>query len=105
MLADLNTRHALDHNTRENRSMTLQDLKDQIETTLGTTEKSFKLRELRILAVLFLLLLAPQGARPQSILKLRFGDLDLFLIRDPTFVTPAVVFFLFVVTRGGNIAW
>ncbi|KAI0429643.1 hypothetical protein F5Y09DRAFT_342422 [Xylaria sp. FL1042] len=28
MLADLNTRHALDHNTRENRSMTLQDLKD-----------------------------------------------------------------------------
>ncbi|KAK5637510.1 hypothetical protein RRF57_013225 [Xylaria bambusicola] len=83
-IANLQNDHALDHNTRENRSMTLQDLKDQIEATLKTTEKSFKLGELRILAVLFLLLLAPQGARPHSILKLRFGDLQLFLVRDPT---------------------
>ena len=63
--------------------MTLQDLKDQIQTTLSTTKKSFKLGKLRILTVLFLLLLAPQGARPTSILMLKFGNIKLALIRDP----------------------
>ena len=51
--------------------MTLEDLKLQIETTLQTTHKDFKLGEMRILAVLFLLLLAPQGSRPQSILNVK----------------------------------
>lgn len=63
--------------------MTTDDLKLQIETTLSTTKKSFKLGELRILAVLFLLLLAPAGARPASILRLRFGDIRPVLARDP----------------------
>ncbi|KAI3340357.1 C2H2 finger domain protein [Ustulina deusta] len=70
------------HKRRMNRCMTTDDLKLQIETTLGTTKKSFKLGELRILAVLFLLLLAPAGARPTSILRLRFGDLHPVLARD-----------------------
>lgn len=63
--------------------MTINDLKDQIETTLSTTKKSFDLGELRILAVLFLLLLAPAGSRPTSILRLRFGDIRVALARDP----------------------
>lgn len=63
--------------------MTIEDLREQIETTISTTKKSFKLGELRILAVLFLLLLAPAGARPTSILRLRFGDIRLALVRDP----------------------
>lgn len=63
--------------------MTLEDLKLQIKTTLRTTEKGFKLGEMRILAVLFLLLLAPQGSRPKSILEMRFGDIPVKLIRDP----------------------
>lgn len=62
--------------------MTLEDLKLQIETTLRTTRKSYKLGEQRILAILFLLLLAPGGSRPTSILKLRFGDIRLSLVRD-----------------------
>ena len=64
--------------------MSLEDLKIQIETTLRTTEKAFKLGEMRILAVLFLLLLAPQGSRPRSILMLKFEDIQVLLIRDPT---------------------
>lgn len=64
--------------------MTLDDLKLQIYTTLRTTEKGFKLGEQRVLAVLFLLLLAPQGARPRSILQLKFGDIQVLLVRDPT---------------------
>ncbi|KAK7408614.1 hypothetical protein QQX98_009216 [Neonectria punicea] len=56
--------------------MTIDDLKD-------TTKKSFELGELRILAVLFLLLLAPAGARPLAILRLRFRDIRVVLARDP----------------------
>ena len=63
--------------------MTINNLKDQIETTLSTTKKSFHLGELRILAVVFLLLLAPAGSRPMSILRLRFGDIRVVLARDP----------------------
>lgn len=63
--------------------MTIDDLKEQIETTISTTKKSFELGELRILAVLYLLLLAPAGARPTSILRLRFGDIRVSLARDP----------------------
>jgi hypothetical protein len=47
--------------------MKIEDLKKQIETTISTTKKSLKLGELRVLAFLFLLLLAPAGARPTSI--------------------------------------
>jgi hypothetical protein len=63
--------------------MTVDDLKQQVETTLGTTEKSFSLGELRILCVLFLLLLAPTGARPASVLKLHYRDIRVVLARDP----------------------
>ena len=63
--------------------MTIDGLKEQIRTTLGTTRKSFKLGELRILAVLFLLLLAPSGSRPAALLRLRFGDIRVVLARDP----------------------
>lgn len=51
----------------------------QIETTLSTTEKYFRLGEQRILAVVFLLLLAPEGSRPDSILKIRLSNLRLVL--------------------------
>lgn len=63
--------------------MTINDLKEQIEETVTTTKKSFDLGELRILAVLFLLLLAPAGARPAAILKLRFKDIQVVVERDP----------------------
>lgn len=75
VLVKLTGKFRLTHKSREDRSMTLDDLRLQLETTLRTTEKGFRLGELRILAMLFLLLLAPQGPRPQSILKLRFGDI------------------------------
>ncbi|KAG6358154.1 hypothetical protein INS49_014038 [Diaporthe citri] len=74
---------SLEHNVRPNRSMTIDDLKLYINTTLCTTEKSFKMGELRILAVLFLLLLAPQGSRPGCMLELKFKHIKILLIRDP----------------------
>lgn len=73
----------LKHNVRANRPMTIDDLKLQIETTLNTTERNFKMGESRISAVLFPLLLAPQGSRPQSILNLQLKHIKLLLIRDP----------------------
>lgn len=63
--------------------MTIEDLKLQIETTLLTTERSFKLGEARVLAVLFLLLLAPHGSRPGSILALQYKHIEIVLLRDP----------------------
>jgi len=63
--------------------MTIDNLEQQIETTLSMTKKSFKIEELRILAVLFLLLLAPAGARPTSTLQLWFRDILIVLVRDP----------------------
>lgn len=61
--------------------MSLDDLKDQIEITLNTTEKIFKIGEQHILAVLFLLLLAPAGSRPDSILSIQLRDIQLALHR------------------------
>ncbi|KAH8807062.1 C2H2 finger domain protein [Xylogone sp. PMI_703] len=83
VLRALAKKHKLSDQRRANRCMTINNLEQQIETTLSTTKKSFKLGELRILAVLFLLLLAPAGARPTSILRLRFGDILTVLVRDP----------------------
>ncbi|CAJ2505567.1 Uu.00g129610.m01.CDS01 [Anthostomella pinea] len=83
VLRSLAKKHKLSDQKRENRSMTIDDLKAQIETTLSTTRKSFDLGELRILTVLYLLFLAPAGSRPQSILRLRFGDIRVVLARDP----------------------
>ncbi|KAI0837724.1 C2H2 finger domain protein [Hypoxylon sp. FL0890] len=91
VLRTLAKKHGLSDQRRMNRCMTTDDLKLQIETTLGTTKKSFKLGELRILAVLFLLLLAPAGARPTSILRLRFGDLHPVLARDPEGGPPKIL--------------
>lgn len=63
--------------------MTVETLKDHAQTTLSTTQKLFHLGELRILTVLFHLLLAPGGSRPESILLLRYSDIRVTLARDP----------------------
>lgn len=67
--------------SKANRPMLLEDLKLEIETTLGSTEKSFKLGEARILAVLFLLLVAPAGSRPDSILQIQHRHLKIALYK------------------------
>lgn len=72
----------LNHNVRANRSMTINDLKLMIETTLTTTEMAFRLGEIRILTVLFLLLPAPQGSRPAAILQLQFKHRYRFVSRS-----------------------
>lgn len=59
--------------------MTLDDLRLQVETTLSTTEKEFKFGEQRILAVLFLFLLAPAGSRPSGILEIKLEDIHISL--------------------------
>lgn len=61
----------------------MDDLKRQIGTTLFTTKKAFKLGEVRVLAALFLPMMAPEGARPGSLLQLQAKDLEILLARDP----------------------
>ncbi|KAK6840677.1 C2H2 finger domain protein [Apiospora arundinis] len=83
VLRALAKKHGLSNERRPNRCITTDQLEGQVKTTLDTTKKSFKLGELRIYAVLYLLLLAPAGARPASILQLRYGDFLVMLERDP----------------------
>lgn len=59
--------------------MTLDDLRLQVETTLSTTEKDFKLGEQRIIAVLFLFLLALEGSRSNAILEIKLDDIHIGL--------------------------
>ena len=82
MLRKLADKHGLSNEKREKRCMTVDDLKEQINTTLSTTKKSLHLGEFRILIVLFHLLMSPTGCRPGSLLWTRFGDLKLSLVRD-----------------------
>ncbi|KAH8742810.1 hypothetical protein F5883DRAFT_56281 [Diaporthe sp. PMI_573] len=82
VLRDLAKKHGLSEQWRANWSMTIEDLKQHIETTLGTIMKSFKLGELCILTILFLLLLAITGSRLEAILKLWFKDIKVALVRD-----------------------
>ncbi|KAG6358485.1 hypothetical protein INS49_014369 [Diaporthe citri] len=82
-IAELTNVYDLSSEKRNNRAMLLADFILQIDTMLRTTEKDFKIGELRILSVLFLLLMAPAGSRLRSILRLRFGDINILLVRDP----------------------
>ncbi|KAH7302950.1 C2H2 finger domain protein [Stachybotrys elegans] len=83
VLQYLIVKYNLRTNRRRNRFITVETLRDQIETLLSTTKKLFPLGELRILTALFLLLLAPGGSRPMCILLLRFQDIKVILARDP----------------------
>uniref|UniRef100_A0A4E9EQ78 Uncharacterized protein n=1 Tax=Gibberella zeae TaxID=5518 RepID=A0A4E9EQ78_GIBZA len=82
-LYKLTQKHGLTAQRRENRCMTIENLEKQAKTTISTTKKIFRIGEHRIYALLFLLLIAPSGSRPQALLLLRYGDLELSLARDP----------------------
>ncbi|RKK77497.1 hypothetical protein BFJ71_g16737 [Fusarium oxysporum] len=82
-LYKLTQKHGLTAQRRENRCMTIENLEKQAKTTISTTKKRFRIGEHRIYALLFLLLIAPSGSRPQALLLLRYGDLELSLARDP----------------------
>jgi hypothetical protein len=78
----LANKHRLSDQKRENRCMTVNDLKQQVEMPLDMTEKSFSLGEFRILYALFLLLLALTSALPALVLQLRYRDIRVVLTRD-----------------------
>ncbi|KAK1961500.1 hypothetical protein LY78DRAFT_588565 [Colletotrichum sublineola] len=83
VIGRLAKKHGLNDQARANRIMTIDQLKQHIEETLSTTRKMFGVGEVRLLAVLFVLLVAPAGARRRAITRLRFGDIRVVLARDP----------------------
>ncbi|CCF42280.1 C2H2 finger domain-containing protein [Colletotrichum higginsianum] len=83
VIGRLAEKHGLNDQARANRIMTIDQLKQHIEETLSTTRKMFEVGEVRILAVLFVLLVAPAGARRRAIARLRFRDIRVVLARDP----------------------
>ncbi|CCF41454.1 C2H2 finger domain-containing protein [Colletotrichum higginsianum] len=83
VIGRLAKKHDLNDQARANRIMTIDQLKEHNKETLSTTRKMFGLGEVRILAVLFVLLVAPASARRRAIARLRFGDIRVVLARDP----------------------
>ncbi|KZL81780.1 c2h2 finger domain protein [Colletotrichum incanum] len=75
--------HGLSDQARAKRIMTIDQLKQHIEETLSTIRKTFGFGEVRLLAVLFFLLVAPAGSCRTVILRLRFRDISIVLVRDP----------------------
>ncbi|KAK1974365.1 hypothetical protein LZ30DRAFT_812371 [Colletotrichum cereale] len=76
-------KHGLNDQAQANRIITIDQLKQHIKETLSTTQKIFKVGEVRLLAMLFVLLVAPAGARQKAIARLRFRDISVVLARDP----------------------
>ncbi|KZL70486.1 C2H2 finger domain protein [Colletotrichum tofieldiae] len=74
--------HGLNDQARANRVVAIDQLKQHIEETLSTTRKMFGVGEVRLLAVLFVLLVAPAGPRRRAITKLHFRDIRVVLARD-----------------------
>ncbi|KND86183.1 hypothetical protein TOPH_09202 [Tolypocladium ophioglossoides CBS 100239] len=83
VIRELAEEYGLSYQRRENRCMSMRDLELQAETTMVTTRKKFRIGEHRIVALLFLLLIAPSGSRPEALLHLRYGDIKVVLSRDP----------------------
>ncbi|KPM43730.1 hypothetical protein AK830_g2836 [Neonectria ditissima] len=83
VIREIADEYELSFQRRENRCMSMNDLEQQGDTTIGTTQKKFRIGEHRIDALLFLLLIAPSGSRPEALLHLRYGDIRVVLARDP----------------------
>ncbi|KAL6359129.1 hypothetical protein LRP88_09329 [Fusarium phalaenopsidis] len=83
VIRTLAIKHDLTSQPRENRCMTIEDLEKQAKTTISTTKKTFRIGEHRIYSLLYLLFILPSGSRPQALLFLRYGDLNIYLVRDP----------------------
>ncbi|KAK1975244.1 C2H2 finger domain-containing protein [Colletotrichum cereale] len=83
VIGRLAKKHGLNDQAQANRIMTIDQLKQHIEETLSITRKMFKVGEVRLLAVLFVLLVTPAGACRKAIARLRFRDISVVLARDP----------------------
>lgn len=74
--------------------MYIEDVAEFARVLLSTTEMAFSCGWLRIQLILFCQLAAITGSRPGALLRLRYRDLVLTLIRDPDGGCPRLFIYL-----------
>lgn len=94
MLAIVATDKKLSLKKRLKATMFVEDVAEFARVILTTTEMTFPCGWYRIQLLLFCQLAAITGNRPGALLKLRFRDLKLTLIRDPNGGRPRLFIYL-----------
>lgn len=83
MLKSIAEKYELSSKSREKIPMDIEDLISMLETAITTSQIRFSHGRHRIQACLFLVLMSLSGNRPDCLLKLRYQDLRVTLLRDP----------------------
>ncbi|KAH8585592.1 hypothetical protein B0O99DRAFT_696323 [Bisporella sp. PMI_857] len=83
VLRKLAKKHRLTTAKREKTAMYVEDLAEYLQANLTTTKKRFTHGRQRIQLALFCQLAGFSGNRPQALLKLRYRDIIVTLLRDP----------------------
>ncbi|KAJ6103770.1 hypothetical protein N7486_003992 [Penicillium sp. IBT 16267x] len=94
VLAIVATEKNLSLKKRPKATMYVEDVAEFARVILSTTEMTFPCGWYRIQLLLFCQLAAITGSRPGALLKLRFQDLKLTLIRDPDGGRPRLFIYL-----------
>ncbi|KAJ5820533.1 hypothetical protein N7474_006124 [Penicillium riverlandense] len=94
VLAIVATEKKLSLKKRLKATMFVEDVAEFARVILSTTEMTFPCGWYRIQLLLFCQLAAITGSRPGALLKLRFRDLKLTLIRDPNGGRPRLFIYL-----------
>ncbi|KAJ5283267.1 hypothetical protein N7505_001247 [Penicillium chrysogenum] len=94
VLAIVATEKHLSLKGRPKATMYVEDVAEFARVILSTTEMTFPCGWYRIQLLLFCQLAAITGSRPGALLKLRFQDLKLTLVRDPNGGRPRLVIYL-----------
>ncbi|KAH8787515.1 C2H2 finger domain protein [Hyaloscypha sp. PMI_1271] len=83
VLRKLAKKYHLSTKKREKTAMYVEDLAEYLQTNLTTTKKRFTHGRQRIQLALFCQLAGFSGNRPSALLKLRYRDIVVTLLRDP----------------------
>jgi integrase len=94
VLAIVATEKGLSLKGRPKATMYVEDVAEFARVILSTTEMTFPCGWYRIQLLLFCQLAAITGSRPGALLKLRFQDLKLTLVRDPNGGRPRLFIYL-----------
>lgn len=99
----LGDEHNLSREKRDNWPVILNNLKMHLETTITTLQLTFHLGKQHVLRVLLLLLLAPAGSRPDLILQVLLGDLEILLHRPEKSSSKLFIYMQLNFTKTKNI--
>jgi hypothetical protein len=84
VLKKLAKKYCLSTKKRDNVAMYIENLADVLQTNLTTMKQRYTYSRQRIQTSLFCQLAIFSANRPSALLKLRYGDIAVNLLRDPS---------------------